>query len=376
MSVELLHAGFDGLKLTVEAFVSASVRGKLAEASMREEAITLNGLEIAVRKSGGRGFSAHTGEYGAELRLLDPNVQNGYEPGVTVDFRAFFLATEGLAGAERYFETLMQALEVKYVPTQLRVSRVDFAVDFLAPWFEPDPDAMILPARTGKRAFLERDTKEKYFANTVVTGVTAGKVSNCQLCIYDKRAEVIAKHKLGWLEVWNHSLAMLGLPPLDLADRNTSRVWRFEARMGSKCLRGRWDIRSWTDLDAMIGDAFTEFADKMRYADQTHDANRGRWPDHELWHQLREVYATNLAQYRSDVEPDTLRTVNRDEHKLLLDRQVLGLMVSRAAIAGVGEEGFAAFAKDYALELLRLSDEHLVGLGTRIGKAAGRYRFR
>lgn len=382
MSVDILHAGFDGLKVTVEAFVSPNVRNILfaakeeATATMRDASTNVNGFDVAVRRSGGKNISAHTGEYGAEMRLHDSDVHKGFEQGITIDFRAFKLATDGLEGAQRYFEQLMQALEVVYVETQMRVARVDFAVDFLAPWFEPDPEAFILPGRTGKRAFMEEDTKESFYANTLITGVTAGKVNNRQLIIYDKRAEVIAKRKLGWLTIWNYTRALEGKPPIDLKDRNTSRVWRFEARMGSKCLRRRWEMRSWNDLDAMIGDAYAEFADKIRYSIPQHDPNRSRWPNHELWDQVNGVYTTKLGQYRSGVLPDIVRTVNREEHKRMLDRSIFGTILTRAAAEGVPEEGLEQYLKTYVPSLLHEAGSHPVSIEARLGKAAARYRFR
>lgn len=151
MTADILHAGFDGLRVTVDAFVSPTVRKLLfatkekSIATMRDSLVKVNDLEVAIRKSGGMAISAHTGEYGAELRILDSDTQSGNEPGFTIDFRAFFLATEGIEGAEIYFHQIIKAFEVNYVMTQMRVSRIDFATDFLAPWFEPDPDAFILP---------------------------------------------------------------------------------------------------------------------------------------------------------------------------------------------------------------------------------------
>ena len=115
----------------------------------------------------------------------------------------------------------------------------------------------------------------------------SSKVNNRQLIIYDKRAEALAKRKPGWLAIWNHTREQEGKPPIDLKDRDKSRVWRFEARMGSKYLRRRWEIRSWSDLDAMIGDAYAEFAGKIRYAIPQHDPNRSRWPNHELWDHVK-----------------------------------------------------------------------------------------
>jgi hypothetical protein len=293
-----------------------------------------------------------------------------------MDFRAFFLATEGLEGARNYFFQAMEALKVRFHPDQMRVSRVDFAVDFLAPWFVPDVDALLLPARTSKREFREQDSSQRFFANTEVTGITCGHVSNRQLVIYDKRAEVIGKRKYGWLTIWNHSRAQAGLPQIDLKVRDLSRVWRFENRVGSKCLRRRWEIKGWADLDATIGDVFNESLDKMRYVQPQIDRNRSRWPDDELWTILRGVYEANLAGYRSGVVPSEVKEVNRAEHQRMLDQNITGNLIARAVSSGVNADGFWAFVGAQTTELKRMAEDHRMTLDQRFAKAEGKYRFR
>ncbi|SHL71243.1 hypothetical protein SAMN05444414_1315 [Roseovarius marisflavi] len=137
--------------------------------------------------------------------------------------------------------------------------------------------------------------------------------------------------RLGWLTIWNKTRAEQGKPPLDLKDRDQSLVWRFELRMGSKQLRRRWEIRNWFDLDAMIGDAYAAFLEKVRYCEVSTDSNRSRWPPHPLWRVVENVIADDLTAMRSGVVPDDVKTASREEHKRMLDMQLLGLMVSRAA---------------------------------------------
>jgi hypothetical protein len=60
----------------------------------------------------------------------------------------------------------------------------------------------------------------------------------------------------------------------------------------------------------------------------------------------------------------------------MLDAQLLGLMVSRAAAGGVEAEDAEGFFKRHARVLARLSREHPVGSEERLAKAAGRYVFR
>lgn len=150
----VLHAGFDGLRFTIQTDITPAFREALHAAkaeAIRTNAecpLTLGSIDLAVRRSGGAAFSAHTGEYGAEWYFLDPENRPKNNPGVTVDFRAFLLATGGLQGAEDHFAACMDALSIPYTEAQLRVSRVDFAVDILAPWFEPDRDALVVPPGT------------------------------------------------------------------------------------------------------------------------------------------------------------------------------------------------------------------------------------
>lgn len=382
MNVEIVHAGFDGLRVNVEALISPEVRSALNAA--KEVAlglksavpVTINGMEFAVRHTGNRAFSVHTGEFGAEFFLHDPEYKDCIGPGVKMDFRAFFLATSGLEGAKLYFQQAMAALQVSTHQEHMMVSRVDFAVDVLAPSFVPDVDAVILPARTTKREFREADTSQRFFANTEVTGITCGHVSNRQLVIYDKRAEVLAKRKLGWLEIWNDTRAKAGLPPFDLSDRDQSKVWRFENRVGSKCLRRRWEIRSWDDLDAMIGDVFDESLGKMRYTEIQMDPNRSRWPDHKIWSQVRGKVGKSLAGYRSGVLPSTIKEINRAEHMRMTDQNITGNLIARAVASGVKAEHFWGFARNHIADLKELSEQHIHTLEERFAKVEGRYRFR
>lgn len=256
------------------------------------------------------------------------------------------------------------------------VARVDFAVDLLAPWFEPNRDALVVPPGTRVQEYTGIDQTETHATGARVTGLRAGAVANRQLAIYDKRQEVIQTGKHGWLRIWNDARARDNLPPLDLSDRATSQVWRFELRMGAKQLRNRWEMRSWADLRNMVGDALTEFTQKIRYTAPNHDSNRARWPAHVLWDQVADVVNRALEDHQSGVCPTEVKDANRAEHLRMLDRQILGLLVSRAAASDVAAEGFSDFLEDHVEALVRQSEDHPMGIAERLAKAAERYRFR
>ena len=381
MVAEILHSGFDGLRLTIETDIPPAFRERLSAAKAeavetnRESILTFGNISLGVRRSGGMAFSAHTGDMGAEWYFLDPENRPANNPGVTVDFRAFLLATGGLRAAQAHLEACMQAFGIPYGDHQVRVTRTDFAVDFLAPWFEPGRNDVVMPPKTKAVEFTGPSESETHASGTRVTGLRAGKGANRQLVIYDKRAEVIEKGKAGWLTIWNATRASMGKPELDMKDPDQSRVWRFELRMGRKQLRERFDIRGWDDLDAMIGDAFTEFCKVMRYCIPTNDRNRARWPTHELWEAVTDTVAADLQENVAGVLPRDVKDANRAEHMRMLDRQLLGLFISRAAASRISADDFSNFMESHVNALQRASDEHPVPLDERIGKAAARYRW-
>ncbi len=145
--------------------------------------------------------------------------------------------------------------------------------------------------------------------------------------------------------------------------------------MGRKQLRERFDIRGWDDLNAQAGDAFTDFCERMRYCIPTADRNRARWPTHELWRAVTQTIEIDLHENIAGVLPRDVKDANRDAHMRMLDRQLLGLFISRAAASGVTAGEFSDFMEYHVNALQRASDEHPVPLDERIDKAAARYRW-
>jgi hypothetical protein len=380
--MDVVHARFDGLKVTVETTIPDDLAAALSlakrQAASRNDPvpITYGGVDLQVRKSGGASaFSVSTGDYGAEWYLLDPHNKPKNNPGVTVDFRAFLLATGGVQAARTMFEAHMAALGIRWEAHLVKVSRLDFTVDLLAPGFEPNRRHIVAPAGTRTN---ERDTTpgEEHGVGDGVSGVKAGHISNRQLAIYDKRREVLDTGKKGWLAIWNARRTPEGKPPLDLADKHASQVWRFEMRMGSRQLRNRWEIRGWDALDARAGDAIAEFAEKVRYCEPSRDTNRSRWPLHPAWRIVQGEAARHFEGRRSYADPVEVREANRAAHIEMLDAQLLGLLISRAAAGGVEAEDAEGFFKRHVGALARLSREHAVGIEDRMARAAGRYVFR
>ena len=381
MDAEILHHGFDGLRFTVQADIPPKLRKELAaarehaKATQADCALKFGGFTCWVKKSNGRGFTVDTGELGAIWFLQDPENRIPNNPGITVDFRALGLALGGLDAAEVHFRDVMDGLAIPYVETQLRVARCDYAIDVLSPWFEPSRDALVVPPGTRVTEYTGVDETTTMASGGRVTGLRAGAIANRQLAIYDKRAEVIQQRKHHWKPIWDKRRAEVGRPPLDLTDRDASQVWRFEMRLGTAQLRRRFDMRSWQDLRNVVGDAFTDFLERMSYRSPTRDSNRSRWPVHLLWRLVEQAIHNDLSVHRSGVLPSDVIRACEMAKKRELDEIILGSLTTRAAISGVQAEEFSDFLLSHTDALCRLSKQHRVPLEERLEKARARYHL-
>jgi hypothetical protein len=146
--------------------------------------------------------------------------------------------------------------------------------------------------------------------------------------------------------------------------------------MGSKQLRNRWEIKNWFDLHAMVGDPFQDFAERMKYREPNGLINRSLWPEHELWIRVKETLAQDMRHLKSGVTPKDFKEANRAEHIRMLDAQILGLMVSRAAAEKVSAEDFGSFLLSHGQRLALASEKHPVSIATRLANSAKKYQFR
>ncbi|MDG1084739.1 MAG: hypothetical protein P8P35_11640 [Planktotalea sp.] len=381
MDAQILHSGFDGLRFTIQTEITPELRKELFNAKAHSRKLgndcdlQFGDTVLSVTKNGGRNFNCRTGELGAVWMFQDPEDRVPNNPGITVDFRAFGLATSGLDHAEQHFRETMTALAIPYGEHQIRVSRVDFAVDILAPWFEPDRHSLVAPPGTKVTEYTGIDETATQATGGRVTGLRAGAVNNRQLAIYDKREEVMQKAKDGWLEIWNAKRKDCGQEPIDLINRDLSQVWRFELRLGQKQLRGKFEMHTWKDLRDTLGDAYNDALSRLRYCIPNNDSNRARWPSHELWRIFEGTISNDLAEHCSGVLPDQVIYANRIAKMRELDRQLLGLFVSRAAISDVSSDEFYDFMENHVQALQGYSEEHPKMLDERLERASGRYRW-
>lgn len=208
------------------------------------------------------------------------------------------------------------------------------------------------------------------------TSVTIGKMPGRQVILYDKRREVIDKHKVIWWDIWNNNLRQMGEAPLDPKDRHASRVLRIEVRAGKRHLKDRWNIRQWGQLDDLFGDVVAEAMQAVRYCEpDPSDTNRARWPNHPIWDMARAAFDSDLMEMRSHLPPDQIKAVERAEHIRLILMQVVGSMTTLAALEGVADDDLQAFPAQVAARCTKAIQTDLTRALDKLQKTRARYRF-
>lgn len=378
----LLYRGFDGLDVSFAGQISAEFAAALAEAkeraqfTHRDAHLAWNGVELQIKESGAKGgyaFIASTGALGATWFFKKPNAHDPW--GVRVSCASFQLAMHGLGGARAHlYETLGQ-LEVRLGREGESIGRVDYALDFLAPEFTLIKDHFVTHSNANLGEHFESVDLAVNGRSSRCTSVTVGRNPGRVVIVYDKRAEIIAKRKHAWWEIWDAALLSSGVQPLIREDPKQSRVWRVEIRAGKHHLKERWNIRRWSDLDARLGDTIAATLDAVRYTTPSEDSNRSRWPDHDLWTRVRTETATDLFEMRTFVDPDLIKRVQAEAHDQLLAAQMSGLLTTRAALQGRKASELPAFATQVGRELSEAVTAAPARYEQKLAEAKSRYHL-
>ncbi|MFD2138213.1 hypothetical protein ACFSLT_28580 [Novosphingobium resinovorum] len=305
--IELLYRGFDGLDVSFQAQIPAALSQALeaakAEAQKFRSAMPFewNGVHMTIAESGARNgyaFVASTGDFGATWFFKKPNI---YDPwGVRVSCSSFLLATKGLGGARAEIYAVLDALGIVVPPGGESIGRVDYALDFLAPGFVLSSEHFIMPSNTGWKLHADAQEFNENGKSGRVSSVTVGKMPRRQIIVYDKRAEIIAKRKLAWWEIWDANRVACGLEPLIRDDPRSHAVWRVEIRAGKHHLKEEWKITKWSNLHDHFGDLVAETLRKVRHVSPNGDSNRSRWPESALWQAVRAEVEHDLLEMRSN----------------------------------------------------------------------------
>lgn len=240
--------GFDGLDVAFKAQMPLPLSLELESAKefsaehRQETPITFNGIRLKVAGSGERGgyaFRCDTGPFGATWYFKKPNAKDPW--GIRVSVKSLPLAVHGLGWVRNYLYETLTGLGIATSNDGVSISRVDYAIDVLAPDFTLDADCFVMHARCNRRKYVEITEIIENGHSGRTTSVTVGKNPGRQVIIYDKRAECIANRKVQWPEIWNANRKQAGHPPLDMSDparRAVFGVWNFGLTNGTSRTHG------------------------------------------------------------------------------------------------------------------------------------------
>jgi len=381
--MRVVHRGFDTLEVAIRANIDLQLFDYLsqekdrAEFERREVEIEWKGVSLLLKGHGGGGykFIAHGGPDGAHWAIKKPNVKDPW--GLRVKFGSSFMADHGLGRARAYLHDTLEKLDLRIGPNDISIGRVDFCVDFLMPGFQLEPEDFVMHSHANRADHFAVDEEKQVNGKSGrTTSVTIGKMPGRQVIIYDKRAEIVSRHKPEWWVRWNATLARDGLPPLDPTNPTESRVWRVELRAGKNLLKSRWGITTWADLDDKLGDLMADTLKRVRYtAPDPHDTNRARWSNHALWNAMTAEIDANLFEMRSGAEANAIKQVRKDEHIAMITANARGSLITLAALHEQKVDDLPRFMKRIGMEFSQyviLEQEHAA---RKLSDASERYVF-
>ena len=265
-------------------------------------------IKVHVKENGAKGgyaFICDTGPLGETWLFKDNEDPNQWNIFVNVDAKSLLVA-----GYHETRRRLFHTLELMGCRTGAHaINRIDYAMDFLAPDFEPDLDLFVTPPGTtvkpywGEREGHDDDRASAVFANRRIQSVTIGSRNLRQIIIYDKRRDSLDKRKYYWFKVWR----------IDPKDRSKV-VWRVELRAGKRELKDRFRISTFDDLEAAIGDVYKTMVEHIRYvAENQTDTNVTRQQLHALWRIVDGHIEFAMADKRSGLTRDQVKEIAREE---------------------------------------------------------------
>jgi len=343
--MEVVYAGVDQLDV---AFQGALPRRALAALeAAKEEAqegqparCELGGVSGMVKHSGAKGGYAFIFETvdGAETWKFKRN-PDPQEWNIFAEVRSQALATDGYAVCRDRLIDRLESFGAKVIAES--VNRVDYAVDIVAPGFEPSPENIVCHPKSGVASHeeIERGGSGFYVkrAGRKVQTITVGKMPGRQVQIYDKRAEQIRPHMPGyWFEIWGFER------------EDCPQVWRVEIRAGKKHLQD-WNVRTFADVDAAMGDVFRRALADVRYVEHTDVSNISRAPIHPLWELVFEQVAEGLADHVAGITRGRVVATKRDAIERQYAAQIKGLAAGLSVVRAYSErEAFHRIAADVA----------------------------
>ncbi len=336
--MKIVHSGFDKLEVSFQGALPSDAIDTLEwakEEALKEQRpipVSLKGLDMHVEGHGMRGgyaFITDTGSLGetwAFKKNIDPQQWN---------IAAFVHAANLLVyGYEECRDRLWQRLEqMDCLVISESVRRVDYAMDFLAPGFEPQLSQFVAHGHCKVSPYWEEPGSKGEKSSAVFRGrqletVTIGKMPGRQVTLYNKRKAAIEQRTPHWFKVWG----------IDRKDPDAV-VWRVEVRAGKKELKDKYRITTFQDVEDSIGDVFLHTVKQVRFLDGAQsDSNISRQRLHPIWRAATEHLENSLFEFRAGLLPGQYKEIER---KMAIDnymRQITGNAAGLAVAMDLSNE--------------------------------------
>lgn len=374
---KLLYAGFDTLDVAIAGALPKDALEVLLRA--REEAqesqtptlatIGPGKVDMHVAGHGMRGgyaFLLDTGPLGAKWMVKD-NV-DARQWNIFASPRATTLLAYGVEGTRDLLLKQLNAMGARM--TDHSINRVDFAMDFQTQGFELRQDQFVAHSHTkvsphwGKQEpAIDRNQPSAVLRGRRLESITIGKQPGRQIIVYDKRREAIERQKPFWFEAWG----------VDRADP-TLEVWRVEVRAGKKELKDKYQLRTFDDFAASIGDVIVNALADVRYlADRQQDSNVSRQALHPLWDAAQGTANQDLLGLRSGLTPGQVLNIER---ALAIERHTVLCIGNAVALGAAQGLTYAEIAAQLPILVSRTVGDRLQADDGRIENAFRRTQQR
>ncbi|WP_411820228.1 hypothetical protein ABFZ85_01990 [Hyphococcus formosus] len=378
MTITLLHQGFDGLDFSVRtnmeiAYAKRFEMAREHAAIKREpQLIVIKDIAMHVSDHGARGgykYVCDTGPLGASWFFKSPTTKDPW--GVRVSLKSLTLALIGLENGVQEIFRVLQVLCDDVDNAKVSLGRIDYALDFLIPNFDLNPEQFVMHSRLTRSD--DREASEVGRSGRVYS-VRIGKMPGQQVAVYDKRADVLAKSKKVWWEIWNANLLALSMPPISPSNTKNS-LWRVEFRAGKNFLKKQKSVTTIEEFLSVGGTLYSEMAEGIRYVSPGDDSNRARWPEHPLWFEVQSRLATGLPEMTDALPVSRVREIARADLIDLLDKQILGCEATLIAARDLDDLEFCDIMRFVSENRQKIISDDPNRFLQKIYQAKERYHF-
>ena len=355
--MKTIYSGFDTISFAVKGALCPQNLKRLKaakEKAVKEQAgqrISIGNppRDLFVTPTGQKGGFAFVLDMGRLEQMIsvkdsmDRNQWNGF-----VKIRALGLALDGW---KLSIEKALEALTaIGFHIVDISLNRVDYAVDILTKFpISLDPHRVVTHSRRKIKCHHEATNvvpMTTVMQGTQVQTITIGKMPSSQICIYDKRAEVLSKRNFAWFEIW-------GLDRFQACNH----VLRIEVRAGKDALK-KFGITTLEDFRSRIGDLLSKTIRDTRYVEEeTTDTNIARRGLDPVWSHVSSNVQSALSENMSYTCRTRIIQVLKEEKAIEAEKLTLGNMMNLAISTDIGFEHISDVIKPIMERLSEMQNE-------------------